>query len=81
KAYPTTSSTQSFERYDNLYHFAQKHEGGLTVDTMKTLLSLPISEGGVGQNIVGTLPTNHYYTYYSIIALPEALVWHIKMPD
>ncbi len=81
KAYPTFTTTQSFERYDNLYHWAKKHQREITPILAQKILLTPINEGGVNQDPVATLTTNHVSTYYSLIAIPARLEWQLKVPS
>ena len=81
EAYPKISTTQSFERYDQLQAWATRFKGSITPALARQILTTPVNLGGVAQTAGTTISSNDYYTYYSSVALPGQLQWQIYATD
>lgn len=72
-AFPTPSDEQSWcslTRRCNLLAMAEAHRGRLDTEIMKRIISTPIADGG----------PRHEATRYQIVAVPEDMTLHIRLP-
>lgn len=63
-------SWNSIARLSNMSALAEKYKGQIDVPLMKSIMSIPLAEGGPCHNL----------TRYQIVAVPEDMTLHIYLP-